>query len=333
MIPTKMARRFAAALAVPALLLTAACGSEESSGSVATVSGKPGKLPELNIDEDTEVSEETTAETVVEGDGEEVRKGDFLSMGAFAKTVGGDLELINTWVTPEGEPIPETEEDAEGDGAEPPRPQVVTQAGVESALPAAVTEKLVGERIGSRVLVQGQVGALLGEAATQAGLAEDDGVVWVFDINDAIDPTSMVEGEQAPAEDGMPEVEAEGKEPATITMPEGQDPPEELAEQVLIEGEGDEVQAGQNLIVQYTGVTWDEGEQFDSSWDRDAAALFQIGAGQVVAGWDEGLVGKNVGDRVLLVLPPSMGYGDEGAPPDIPGGATLVFVVDIVAAV
>src|SRR5690606_5411458 len=85
--------------------------------------------------------------------------------------------------------------------------------------------------------------------------------------------------------------------------------------------------AGQALVVHYTGVLWEDGKKFDSSWDRDAASGFQIGTGSVVQGWDQGLVGKHVGDRVLLVLPPELGYGEDGTE-RIPGNATRVFVGD-----
>jgi peptidylprolyl isomerase len=82
------------------------------------------------------------------------------------------------------------------------------------------------------------------------------------------------------------------------------------------------------LLADYTGVLWDSGEEFDSSWSRGEPAAFGIGVEAVIPGWDSGLVGQRVGGRVLLVIPPDLGYGDEGSG-EIPGGATLVFVVDI----
>ncbi|MEO3754626.1 FKBP-type peptidyl-prolyl cis-trans isomerase [Streptomyces sp. B6B3] len=351
MIPTTRVRRTVAALAVSAaLLLTAACGSEEggeddttdaaSSGPVATVSGPLGERPEIEIGKDPVVGEETVTRVLEEGDGAEIAEGSFLRMDVLARLVQGQEDLIDTWASAaedggDDESQESESPDAEDEGgAEDPRQQIVSQAGVESYLPPSVTEPLIGKTVGSRVQVEGRAADVFGaDVAAQYGMAEDEGVVWVIDVVGAVEvePKARAEGEQAAVEEGMPEVEADGEKAATITIPEGQDPPEELRDQVLIEGDGAEVEAGQALAVQYTGVTWADGEKFDSSWDRESASAFQIGTGQVVPGWDEGLVGKHVGDRVLLVLPPDMGYGEEEQEA-IPAGSTLVFVVDIVGA-
>ncbi|GAB2877387.1 FKBP-type peptidyl-prolyl cis-trans isomerase [Streptomyces mayteni] len=332
MIPTtKRVRRIVAVLAVPAILLpVAACGSDDGSGSsssdgpVATVSGKPGEQPEITVSEDADVADETVSRVLDEGDGAEVAEGDFVRVNVVGRTLQGDMELINTWKSTTGEELSPDEG---------PSPQVIVQAGAESALPATATEPLIGQTVGSRIQVEGGSVDMLGAAAQQGGIPEDDGVVWVFDIAGAVsvDPQAAAEGEQAPADEGLPEVEAPAGEPATVTMPEGQEPPAELQEQVLIQGDGPEVTAGQALVVQYTGVTWESGEKFDSSWDRESASAFQIGTGQVVQGWEQGLVGKNVGDRVLLVIPPDLGYGEQEQG-GIPANSTLVFVVDIVGA-
>ncbi len=85
--------------------------------------------------------------------------------------------------------------------------------------------------------------------------------------------------------------------------------------------------------MQYTGAIWKNGKVFDSSWKGNGSVQFPIGAGQVIAGWDEGLVGQTVGSQVLLVIPPDKGYGAAGQPSaGIKGTTTLVFVVDILAA-
>lgn len=112
-----------------------------------------------------------------------------------------------------------------------------------------------------------------------------------------------------------------------ITLPEG-DPSSDLVVETVVQGDGDEVMAGDLLLADYAGVLYDSGEEFDSSWSRGEPAAFGIGTGAVIQGWDDGLVGQQVGDRVLLVVPPDLAYGDEGTGA-IPGGSTLVFVVDI----
>ena len=97
---------------------------------------------------------------------------------------------------------------------------------------------------------------------------------------------------------------------------------------VVAKGQGAEATAGKKVSVHYTG--WlPNGEKFDSSRDRDQPFGFALGAGQVIAGWDEGVAGMKVGGRRKLVIPPDLGYGTAGAPPDIPPGATLVFDVEL----
>ncbi|MFD0346804.1 FKBP-type peptidyl-prolyl cis-trans isomerase [Kitasatospora aburaviensis] len=118
----------------------------------------------------------------------------------------------------------------------------------------------------------------------------------------------------------------------TITIPPGQPAPTELQQAVLIKGEGKQVKAGQTLVVQYTGVLWSNGQQFDSSWSHGGAQALQIGTGSVIEGWDKGLVGQTVGSRVELVVPPALGYKDQ-AQGAVPANSTLVFVIDILEAV
>lgn len=106
--------------------------------------------------------------------------------------------------------------------------------------------------------------------------------------------------------------------------------PEGLAVEVLEAGDGAAVIEGQQITVHYTGWLWD-GAQFDSSWDRGQPITFGIARGSLIDGWVDGLVGQPVGSKVLLVVPPEAGYGDRTMGP-IPGGSTLVFAVDILAA-
>lgn len=107
------------------------------------------------------------------------------------------------------------------------------------------------------------------------------------------------------------------------------EPSEELLVEVLHEGDGQEVEPGDQIQCHYLGQVWD-GKVFDNSYDRGQALAFQIGVGMVIRGWDDGLVGQKVGSRVLLSIPSEFGYGDRGVPQaGIGGGDTLVFVTDI----
>ena len=106
-------------------------------------------------------------------------------------------------------------------------------------------------------------------------------------------------------------------------------PSDELLVEVLHEGDGQVVEAGDTIHCHYLGQVWD-GNVFDNSYDRGAALSFQIGVGMVIRGWDEGLIGQRVGSRVLLSIPSEYGYGQRGVPQaGIRGGDTLVFVTDI----
>lgn len=97
-------------------------------------------------------------------------------------------------------------------------------------------------------------------------------------------------------------------------------------------GDGAAVVKGAKVSVQYTG--WlQSGKKFDSSRDRGQPFEVTVGEGQVIAGWDEGMPGMKVGGRRKLTIPPQLGYGDQGSPPVIPGGATLVFTVELLAIV
>ena len=112
-------------------------------------------------------------------------------------------------------------------------------------------------------------------------------------------------------------------------------PPETLQSQDLTPGAGAAVTAGQTAVVHYTGWLWDaaapenKGRKFDSSRDHGDTFAFRVGGGEVIRGWDQGVEGMKVGGKRRLVIPPDLGYGARGAGGVIPGGATLVFDVEL----
>jgi peptidylprolyl isomerase len=158
------------------------------------------------------------------------------------------------------------------------------------------------------------IGACL--ALVAAGCGSDDST------------TSSSSGEETSS---SKEAEApEKKTKPTVEKPSGA-PPKELLTNDLEEGSGPEAKAGDTVTVQYVGVNYKTGKEFDSSWSRSEPFSFTLGAGEVIPGWDQGIEGMKVGGRRELVIPPELGYGTAGAPPAIPPNETLVFVVDLEA--
>jgi len=117
------------------------------------------------------------------------------------------------------------------------------------------------------------------------------------------------------------------KEPQIVT-PEGA-PPTELITEDIVKGKGKKAKAGDQLTMQYVGYSWSNGQKFDASWDRGEPFQFQLGAGMVIPGWDQGLVGMQEGGRRLVIIPPDLGYGEAGAGGAIGPNETLVFAVDL----
>ncbi len=116
-----------------------------------------------------------------------------------------------------------------------------------------------------------------------------------------------------------------------IDRPEG-DAPTDLVIIDELEGEGPEAGRGDIVDVHYVGVSHSTGEEFDASWNRGTPLQFQLGAGQVISGWDKGVQGMKVGGRRPLIIPAHLAYGDRGAGGKIAPGETLIFVCDLVAA-
>ena len=111
----------------------------------------------------------------------------------------------------------------------------------------------------------------------------------------------------------------------------GGEPPTELEITDIWEGNGAEANPGDVVRVHYVGVAYSTGEEFDASWNRGDPLQFELGAGHVIAGWDQGVQGMKVGGRRKLVIPPGLAYGDRGAGIAIAPGETLIFVCDLVS--
>jgi peptidylprolyl isomerase len=111
----------------------------------------------------------------------------------------------------------------------------------------------------------------------------------------------------------------------------GGEPPADLEIKDIWEGDGPVAKAGDTVSVHYVGVAFSTGEEFDASWNRGTPLKFQLGVGQVIKGWDQGVQGMKVGGRRQLTIPAHLAYGDRGAGGRIKPGETLIFVCDLVA--
>ena len=112
-----------------------------------------------------------------------------------------------------------------------------------------------------------------------------------------------------------------------VPQPSGE-PPRRLVIEDIVKGNGPAAKTGSTVLVHYVGLNFSNGQQFDASWDSGSPFPVQLGTGGVIPGWEKGLVGIRKGGRRKLTIPPELGYGAQGYPPDIPPNETLVFVVD-----
>ncbi|MFL6206003.1 MAG: FKBP-type peptidyl-prolyl cis-trans isomerase [Acidimicrobiales bacterium] len=294
-----------------AVALLAGCGDDKADDATGTplddveVTGDAGKKPTIEFDQPLEVTD-TVTRVLEEGDGEEIADDAVVSFD-FLFVNGRDGKELDTSY-----------------GQEP------AQLVFEDSLMAGVYKGLHGVTEGSQVLVGISPEDGLADGQSQ-GVGKDDTLLLYADIHEVRTPLSRAEGTAVDPVPGLPTVELSDDGAPTITVPDSP-PPTELVAQPLIEGKGPEVTGGQSITVHYTGVVWDTGKVFDSSWERGAPATFDIGTGDVIGGWDEGLVGHTVGSQILLVVPPDKGYPNGSPDGSIKAGDTIVFVVDILDA-
>lgn len=143
--------------------------------------------------------------------------------------------------------------------------------------------------------------------------------------------TTQSQQSQAPAEPATPKVPAALKAKPKVEVPSGA-APKKTESKDLIAGTGKAAKSGDQLSVQYVGVLYKGGKEFDSSFKAGMPFDFQLGQGMVIPGWDKGLVGAKVGTRRQLTIPAKDAYGAQGQPPDIPPNSPLVFVIDVLSA-
>ena len=308
-------------LTVPLALLLGltlvACGDDAGDGSSdssssgldsLTIEGDVGSEPEVTFDGEVQV-DDVESEVVVEGDGEEVETGDSVLTHIW---IGNGFQQEKAFSTYDAE-----------------TPQLFT---VDSKmLSPFFLEGLEGHTIGSRVAVAASAETAFGEAGnSQLGIGNKDSVVAVIDI--LSDVPEGPQGQEQDAPSWAPELEGDEAAPSGLDFSGTPKPDGSLESAYLVEGEGEKVEKGQTIVVDYLGQVYGGKQPFDESYSAQPTS-FQIGVGGVVKGWDQTLVGAPVGSRVIMAIPPELGYGEQGNPQaGIKGTDTLYFVVDVLAA-
>ncbi len=202
--------------------------------------------------------------------------------------------------------------------------------------PETFKQAFAGQKVGVRTLIALPAHQMYVQNSLPAGMSMDDTLLFVIDVRDARKRLTQAEGTAVPPKAGLPTVEvpSDTSQPAKITVP-SPTPLKETVAQPLIVGSGAKVTQGQTVRITYTGATWrDPANPFDYSGKQPARyAQFPIGVGQLIKAWDQHVVGQTVGSRLLLVVQPADGYGEQGgANGQIKGDDVLIFVIDILDA-
>jgi len=302
------------------LLLLTGCGDDESSTddestAAATsidgvaVGGEFGTPPEVEIDAPVSV-EQTTVDTLAEGDGEKIVAGDTVVVD-YVGLVGRTGDQFDS-------------------SFDRGQPATFSTDGVIPGFAKAVEGQTVGSRVAVAVSPEDGYGA---QGNPEIGVEPGDTLVFVIDI--VASPLAEATGQKRPLPASLPQLQLneQGHPTEFVATKQTADPPEELASHVIIQGTGPTVQPMQTMLAHYHAQIYPDGTVFDSSWVSGAPQPFQIGASAVIPCWDKALAGKDVGSRVVLVCPPSEAYGKQGNPQaGIKPNDTLIFVVDILAA-
>ncbi len=311
-------RRLAAALTVPliAAAALAGCGSSgpssSNSSSLVKVSGGFGQTPKVTIPAEPPDGK-TVISTPIKGTG--------ATWEDANNTVG--KVTVYVWSGNTHKLLASSDQ--------------IIPAGIGLA---GLKKALTNARMGSRVVAVLPPKEAWGkDGDSELGVKGDDTTVWILDLQQTYAPNASASGKHVSNGGGkLPTVSATtGSEPK-ITMPKTS-PPSQLTVTTLVKGTGPKLTTGDLVLAQYVGAVWRDGKVFNATWPPRSSVsdgspyTFQLG-GQVITGWNKGLVGVPVGSRVMLTIPPADGYGKKGQPSvGIKGTDTLVFVIDVLASV
>ncbi|MEH0109825.1 FKBP-type peptidyl-prolyl cis-trans isomerase [Tersicoccus sp. MR15.9] len=310
---------------IPLLLVLAGCSGNNSGGSSsssAAAAGNPLDSMKVTSTEDKKVpgldftkpliSKDAAAKVIKDGDGPTVKAGQSVSyVGAVISGADGSVQN-ETFTTGKTESLLLSD-------------SVKQQNEV-------LYNALVNAKVGSYVAFAApaqtptaspSAGASGGASASASATPTASNVI-VLKLQSAKSIPTRASGTAVAPKAGLPTVKLAANGAPTITVPKTK-APTKLVSQDLITGKGKKVKGTDTITVQYHGVKWSDGSVFDSSWKNNSPVTFPLTG--VVKGWTQGLTGKTVGSQVLLVVPPSLGYGSQAGSPL--QKETLVFVVDI----
>ncbi|HXZ63338.1 MAG TPA: FKBP-type peptidyl-prolyl cis-trans isomerase [Streptosporangiaceae bacterium] len=311
-------RRIAIAVLAPiaAVAVLAGCGGGGSSGNAndaVKVTGSFNKAPTVTIPAE-QASTNLVISKPIRGSGAALKAGDAtLANVAVYKWSGTSHSLVDSTF---------------GTG-----PQMIP---ADNGLPGLITA-LKGARLGSRVVAVLPPKYGYGTSGESSlGVTGSDTLVWVIDLLQQYPSTQSASGTQVSNGGGsLPTVTAKPGQAPVVTIPKTA-PPGKLSVTTLIKGSGRTLATGDTVVAQYVGAIWRTGQVFASTWPAtdqpDGAPFsFRIG-GDVLTGLSEGLTGVTVGSRVMVVIPPSLGYGPEGgnSSAGIEKNDSLVFIVDVI---
>lgn len=311
-----MQRRLIALLAALLMVLvTTSCGSGDSTDAAeagpleaVTTEGTVGE--ELEVAYDGKVTaEEAETEVLEEGDGNPVEANSTILMHLYIGNGTSGKQSINTYE----------------------QGKAVSVRMSEDQLFKPVLDAVVGQKSGSRIAVAASVKEVWGaQGQPQLKLKASDTAVFIADIV-SVEPVEVLDGPQgdevAPPKDAPKVIEENGQVTGLDWSEAPKKAPKELEVITLVEGDGPEVGAQEMVTFDYFGAVWGEKKPFDESFSREPTA-FAVGVNSLIPAWDEKIPGLTRGSRVMIIAPPESAYGDQDQP-NIPGGSTLVFVVDV----
>jgi peptidylprolyl isomerase len=273
-----------------------------------SIEGEPGANPEVTWDGELQATD-VESKVLTEGEGDEVES--------------GDQVFVHIWI---GNGATQEMAYSTYDGQEP---QLLTVD--DQSLSPLFLEGVEGHTIGSRVALAASAETAFGpEGNTALNIGNKDTILTVIDIISGIEDAA--DGKELKTPAWAPGLQGDEDAPTGLDFAGTPKPTEKLQQAVLVQGDGAVVAQGQTIAVNYLGQVYKGAKPFDESFTGNPAS-FQIGTGAVIKGWDQALVGKTVGSRVIMAVPPELGYGkqgNEGA--GIKGTDTLYFVVDILGA-